>query len=71
MLDTTCVELLAAIPERVGRAAVLVALTIIGAFLALMGKLTALVESAVLRAVGARASWEIVLGEEACHCSAA
>ena len=54
--------MLAAIPELVDRAAVLVALTIIGAFLALMGKLAAHVESAVMRAVGARGSWEKVFG---------
>ena len=46
--DTTCVELLAAIPERVGKAAVLVALTTIGAFPVLTGKLLALVESVVV-----------------------
>ena len=44
---TTCVELLAAIQKRVGKAAVLVALTTIGTF----GKETALVESAAGREV--------------------
>ena len=45
MSDITSAELLAAIPERVGKAAVLVALTTIGALLSSAGKLTALVES--------------------------
>ena len=61
-LETTCVELFAAVPELVGIAAVLVALTNIGAFLALMGKMAAHVKSAVMRAVGARGSWEKVFG---------
>ena len=59
---TTCAELFAAIPERVGKAAVLVAFTNIGAFLSLMGNLAAYVKSAVMRAVGARGSWEKVFG---------
>ena len=46
-INTTCVELLAAIPKRVGIAAVLVAFTTIGAFSAWAEKATALVESAV------------------------
>ena len=45
MSNTTCVELLAAVPKRVGKAAVLVALTTIGALLLSERKLTALVES--------------------------
>ena len=46
MSNTTCAELLAAIPKRVGKAAVLNALTIIGGFyMVLTGEPTALVES--------------------------
>ena len=48
---TTCVELLYAVPKRVGIVVALVALTFIGAFSGWTEKLTALAESAVGRDV--------------------